>query len=99
MPSMVGTALLAFMLAVLEFMVTGTPSIMMALLESRPPLTVNRPMDSKPSPTPPLPDCGAHPEHAGSQRRETVNVAAVERKIDDALVLDNTAESRGGGFD
>src|SRR5690606_34637144 len=48
-PSMVGRALLAFMLLVFEFIVTGTPSIMMALLESRPPFTVKMPMEWNPS--------------------------------------------------
>ncbi len=48
-PSMVGSAELAFMLLVFEFIVTGTPSIMMALLESRPPLTVKMPIEWNPS--------------------------------------------------
>ena len=49
------------MFAVLEFIETGTPSIMMAFEESRPPFMVKRPTDSNPSPTPPLPPAGRKP--------------------------------------
>ena len=53
------------MFAVFEFIVTGTPSIMIAFDESRPPFTVKRPIDSNPSPTPPLAPPGRKPNTPG----------------------------------